>query len=205
MRQQDAFELAQLHDEVDAYATALEDDGTPDDYMAIARYYESKQRWGKAGEFFAVCGQYHKALKLFLQCGESEMDKAIEVVGKARVDMLTHTLIDFLMGETDGVPKDPNYIFRLYMALGNYPQAAKTALIISRQEQELGNYKVSGVALLMLGDTARICLLCRVNELRWLVLFGLPHRLTTQASLSPSHTRPPACLPALCFGCLGRA
>ena len=37
--------------------------------------------------------------------------------------MLTHQLIDFLMGETDGVPKDPNYIFRLYMALGNYPQA----------------------------------------------------------------------------------
>jgi hypothetical protein len=26
--------------------------------------------------------------------------------------MLTHTLIDFLMGETDGVPKDPNFIFR---------------------------------------------------------------------------------------------
>ena len=139
----DAFELAKLHDEVDAYATALEDDGTTDDYMAIARFYESKQRWGKAGEFFAICGQYHKALKLFLQCGESEMDKAIEVVGKARMDMLTHTLIDFLMGETDGVPKDPNYIFRLYMALGNYPQAAKTALIISRQEQELGNYKVA--------------------------------------------------------------
>ena len=43
--------------------------------------------------------------------------------------MLTHQLIDFLMGETDGVPKDPNYIFRLYMALGNYPQAAKTALV----------------------------------------------------------------------------
>jgi WD repeat-containing protein 19 len=57
--------------------------------------------------------------------------------------MLTHTLIDFLMGETDGVPKDPNFIFRLYMALGNYPQAAKTAIIIARQEQELGNYKVA--------------------------------------------------------------
>merc|ERR1711988_1607974 len=44
---------------------------------------------------------------------------------------------------TDGLPKDPNYIFRLYMALGNYPQAAKTAIIIARQEQELGNYKVA--------------------------------------------------------------
>ena len=29
---------------------------------------------------------------------------------------------------------------RLYIALGNYPQAAKTAVIIAKQEQELGNY-----------------------------------------------------------------
>ncbi|CAN0246913.1 unnamed protein product [Ectocarpus sp. 12 AP-2014] len=57
--------------------------------------------------------------------------------------MLTHTLIDFLMGETDGVPKDPNYIYRLYMALGSYSQAAKTAIIIAKQEQDLGNYKVA--------------------------------------------------------------
>ena len=57
--------------------------------------------------------------------------------------MLTHLLIDFLMGETDGVPKDPNYIYRLYMALGNFIQASKTAVIIARQEQDLGNYKVA--------------------------------------------------------------
>ena len=28
-----------------------------------------------------------------------------------------------------------SFIFRLYMALGNYAQAAKTAIIIARQEQ----------------------------------------------------------------------
>lgn len=60
---------------------------------------------------------------------------ALQVVGRARSDTLTHQLIDFLMGETDGHPKDPTYIFKLYMALGNYAQAAKTALIIARQEQ----------------------------------------------------------------------
>lgn len=52
------------------------------------------------------------------QCGEREVEAAIDVVGRARNDLLTHMLIDFLMGETDGVPKDPNYIYRLYMALG---------------------------------------------------------------------------------------
>lgn len=38
--------------------------------------------------------------------------------------------------------QDPNYIFRLYMALGNFKQAARTAVIIAKQEQEEGNYKV---------------------------------------------------------------
>eukprot|EP00965_Chrysotila_dentata_P057542 1908813-Pleurochrysis_carterae.AAC.1 len=73
--------------------------------------------------FCFVSQDYSKALRLFLQCGERAVNQAIEVVGRARNDMLTHTLIDFLMGETDGVPKDPNFIFKLYMALGNYPQA----------------------------------------------------------------------------------
>lgn len=72
----------------------------------------------------SLCGQHHRALKLFLQCGKQEVESAIAVVGKARNDMLTHTLIDFLMGETDGVPKDPNYIYRLYMALGSYSQVS---------------------------------------------------------------------------------
>lgn len=85
--------------------------------------------------------RYARALKLFLQCGDKEVERAIEVVGKARNDMLTHTLIDFLMGDTDGVMKEAFHIYRLYLALGNYAQAAKTAVIISRQEQDLGNYK----------------------------------------------------------------
>ncbi|CAM9652110.1 unnamed protein product [Choristocarpus tenellus] len=76
----------------------------------------------------SLCGQHHRSLKLFLQCGKQEVDSAIAVVGKARNDMLTHTLIDFLMGETDGVPKDPNYIYRLYMALGNYSQVCSVCL-----------------------------------------------------------------------------
>jgi WD repeat-containing protein 19 len=90
-----------------------------------------------------VCAQYPKALKLFLQCGENAIDKAIDVVGKAKNDALTHQLIDFLMGESTGLPQDPKYIFSLHIALGNYLPAAHTAIIIARQEQELGNYKVA--------------------------------------------------------------
>ena len=142
-RGDEAFMLAEKHDEMAVYADAIKDKGSGSEYIKIAKYYEEKAEWGKAGDFLAMCGKYHHALKLFLKCGEKEIDKAIEVVGKANSQMLTHTLIDYLMGEEDGVPKDPNYIFRLYMALGNFKQASKTAIIIARQEQELGNYKVA--------------------------------------------------------------
>ncbi|KAF1335623.1 Wd repeat-containing protein 19, partial [Globisporangium splendens] len=123
-KEEDAFQLALAHNEVDSFTHLL--GGT----ISIERAAK-------------ICGNYNKALQLFLQCGDSELSKAIDVVGKARNDMLTHTMIDYLMGESDGIPKDPNFVFRLYMALGNYAQATKTAVIISRQEQELGNYKMA--------------------------------------------------------------
>lgn len=64
-------------------------------------------------------------------------------MGKSQNEHLTHQLIDFLVGERDGIPKDPNYIYRLYMALKKYEDAAKTALIIARQEQDMGNYSLA--------------------------------------------------------------
>jgi WD repeat-containing protein 19 len=145
---------------MDAYTAALGKEGSADEYKKVAHYYEGQSDFQRAGEFWFVCKEHSKALKYFLMCGERAVDQAIEVVGRARSDILTHTLIDFLMGETDGVPKDPNYIFRLYMALGNYPQAAKTAIIIARQEQELGNYRVAHQILL---DTHRELVLQKIR------------------------------------------
>ena len=61
-----AFVLAQTHDCMEVFEKALGAEGTNDDYMQIAKYYETKQNASKAGEFYATCKQYHKALKLFL-------------------------------------------------------------------------------------------------------------------------------------------
>jgi WD repeat-containing protein 19 len=93
--------------------------------------------------YYSMCGQYSRALKLFIQCGDREINSAIDVVGKSQNEGLTHQLIDFLVGDKDGVPKDPNYIYRLYMALKKYEDAAKTALIIAKQEQDMGNYPLA--------------------------------------------------------------
>ena len=143
----EAFELAKAHESMDVYTDALGDGIGSAEADQVAKHYEALNDLGRAGRFFSLCGQYGRALKLFLQCGEAEVDRAIEVVGRARQDALTHTLIDFLMGETDGVPKEPVHIYRLYLALGNFGQAAKTAIIIARQEQDLGNYKEAHAVL----------------------------------------------------------
>lgn len=55
----------------------------------------------------------------------------------------TLIITDFLVGEKDGMPKDPNYIYRLYLALKKYDDAAKTAMVIAKQEQDMGNYMLA--------------------------------------------------------------
>ena len=139
-RSEEAFALAKSHVCMDLYTSVLGDKISADDAREVAHYYETQNELGKAGQFYSLCGQYNRALKLFLQCGDRQVDQAIEVVGKARNDMLTHQLIDFLMGETDGQPKDPDYVYRLYLALGNFSEASKTAIIIAQQEQKDGEY-----------------------------------------------------------------
>lgn len=69
------------------------------------------------------------------------LDLALEAVGQADDSRLTHMLIVYLMGETDGVPKDERYLFRLYMVLKQYKEAARTAVIIAMEEQTAGNYR----------------------------------------------------------------
>ncbi|RXG67394.1 WD repeat-containing protein 19 [Armadillidium vulgare] len=82
-----------------------------------------------------------EALKNLLKAAQNSSDDtnalqvAIDVVAEANDDKLTRQLIDFLMGEVDGIPKDAKFLFRLYMAKKQYKEAAKTAVIIAGEEQ----------------------------------------------------------------------
>lgn len=61
-----------------------------------------------AGKYLQHAGIYPKALRMFLAAASSDpvaVDYAIETVGMAGSDSLTHELIDFLMGERDGIAK----------------------------------------------------------------------------------------------------
>ncbi|AYU79350.1 wd repeat-containing protein 19 [Leishmania donovani] len=148
----EAFELAKAHDCMFHFESALLNqvqlkDGVAPlanqaDFTMIAEYYDNEGKAGQAGMYYHISGNYAKALKKYLESGQPEdIEKAVEVVGKAHSDSLTNKFIDYLMGETDGEPKDPSYIFKLYLAMGSYEKAAKTSVIIAAKEQEMGNYK----------------------------------------------------------------
>nr|CCC52529.1 conserved hypothetical protein [Trypanosoma vivax Y486] len=111
------------------------------EFAVIAQHYEHINKPGQAGLFYHIAGNFPLALKNYLEAGEPEdIEKAIQVVGKSRSDALTNKLIDYLMGEADGEPKEPSYIFKVYMALGSYEKAAKTSVLIATKEQEVGGY-----------------------------------------------------------------
>eukprot|EP00818_Percolomonas_sp_WS_P009034 CAMPEP_0117447486 /NCGR_PEP_ID=MMETSP0759-20121206/6902_1 /TAXON_ID=63605 /ORGANISM="Percolomonas cosmopolitus, Strain WS" /LENGTH=1376 /DNA_ID=CAMNT_0005239827 /DNA_START=113 /DNA_END=4243 /DNA_ORIENTATION=+ len=152
---QEAFVIAQQHNEMETYSAVISSAGGPSgvpqsqqDFRRIARHYESKGEFGKAGDYYRKCSEYEKAMSLYLKCGDSKLESAIEVVGLAENENLTRRLVEHLMGDVDGVPKDPHFIFKLYMVLGNYEQAAKTALLIAKQEQQMGNYAIAKSILL---------------------------------------------------------
>lgn len=66
---------------------------------------------------------------------------AIDVVASSSDDVLSSMLIEYLLGDTDGLPKDPKYLFRLYMAKKQFKEASRSALIIANEEQVNGNYR----------------------------------------------------------------
>ncbi|KAJ3011652.1 WD repeat-containing protein 19 [Thoreauomyces humboldtii] len=147
---EEAFELAQQQDVMEEFADLVKEDVTPDELINIASHLENKKQYRLAGQYLLQAGDYPRALRMFLQSSgdPGSIDHAIDTVGLAKSDLLTHQLIDFLMGETDGVPKDAKYIFKLYMSLGQYREAARTAIIIAREEQALGNYRAAHDLLL---------------------------------------------------------
>ncbi|NWY13192.1 WDR19 protein, partial [Aphelocoma coerulescens] len=142
----EAFTLAQQHNKMEIYADIISSQSTTnEDYQSIALYFEAEKKHFQAGKFFLLCGQYGRALRHFMKSPSTEdnlaMEMAIETVGRAKDEALTNQLIDYLMGEGDGMPQDAKYLFRLYMALKQYRDAARTAIIIAREEQCSGNYR----------------------------------------------------------------
>lgn len=66
--------------------------------------------------------------------------------------MLVDRLVNYLMGEPEGVPKDPKFLFQMYTRLGMHAKAAKIALIIAIEEQSRGSYRSAHTLLFTMRD-----------------------------------------------------
>lgn len=145
----DAFALAKRHNKIRQYGELLDqsENAQPSHYLGVAQYFENEKHTLLAGKYYFMAKEYSKALKHLLKASSFSNDEnaaislAIDCVASSNDDRLANQLIEFLLGEFDGTPKDSKYLFRLYMAKRQYREAAKAAVIISNQEQITGNYR----------------------------------------------------------------
>ncbi|XP_014487118.1 PREDICTED: WD repeat-containing protein 19 isoform X1 [Dinoponera quadriceps] len=147
----EAFQLANQHGKMELYGEILvntiEDTNVrKEDFKSLAMHFESQKNNLLAGKYHFHAKEYQKALRHLLKAAQlvpnddRAITYAIDAVASSKDDKLANQLIDFLLGG-DGLPKDPKYLFRLYMARKQYKEAAKTAIIIANEEQINGNYR----------------------------------------------------------------
>lgn len=166
----EAFQLARRHNQLELYGDILLEmrrdvssgaEARPDDYRSLALHFENERNYFLAGKFYLHAEDYSKALKHLLKVAQTNQEDqeaiplAIEAVGAAKDERLATQLIEFLLGETDGVVRDAKYLFQLYMARQQFREAAKTALIIANDEQVNGNYRHAHDVLLMMYQELR--------------------------------------------------
>lgn len=145
----DAFTIAQRHNKLRQYAELLEhsENAQPSNFLSVAQHFETEKYTLLAGKYYFLGKEYSKALKHLIKAAKFSNDEnialslAIDCVASSNDEKLAAQLIEFLLGENDGTPKDPKFLFGLYMARKQFREAAKTAVIISNQEQIIGNYR----------------------------------------------------------------
>ncbi|GAB1599158.1 repeat-containing 19-like [Argonauta hians] len=140
----EAFQIAQMHNAMDIYARIIGNDASPEIFYNVAVYFSGEMNHLLAGKFFLLSKHYDQALCHLLMCkGEDReaIDYAIRAVKEANNIELIKQLSSYLLGDLDGMPKDAKYLFRLHMALNQFKEAASIAIIISKEEQNSGNYR----------------------------------------------------------------
>ncbi|KAG6546796.1 hypothetical protein Mapa_011742 [Marchantia paleacea] len=141
-RTEEASELAQQQDKMDVYTERVAEVASKEECLKLGKYYEAMGNFEKATAMFERCGDSKHALKLYLSWGIPEaIEQAINMVGRQKDDGLTNQLLEFLAGDMESSDKCQQHLFRLHMVLGNHEAATKAALLIAKNEQEMGNYK----------------------------------------------------------------
>ncbi|CAH2091683.1 unnamed protein product [Euphydryas editha] len=145
----EAFQLARKNGKLSLYGEILiqTSQARPEDFKSLALHFEGEKNYLLAGKFYFHAGEYNKAMTHLLKAARSEGEEneavsvAIDVAAACDDERLTRRLIEFLLGEVDGNPRDPRHLFRLYMAKKQFTEAAKTAVIIAGAECAAGRYR----------------------------------------------------------------
>ncbi|XP_013161531.1 PREDICTED: WD repeat-containing protein 19 [Papilio xuthus] len=145
----EAFQLARKNGKLQLYGEILiqTSQARPEDFRSLALHFEGEKNHLLAGKFYFHAGEYGKAMAHLLKTGGTDQEEsegisiAIDAAAASDDERLTRRLIEFLLGETDGTPRDPRHLFRLYMAKRQFTEAAKTAVIISGAECRAGRYR----------------------------------------------------------------
>lgn len=171
----EAFQLAQRHNMLKHYGELLEqhDGAKASEFLVLAQYFENEKYTLLTGKYYFLAKEYAKALKLLLKAStfgndeQQALSLAIDCVASSNDDRLAAQLIEFLLGENDGAPKDPKLLFRLYMARKQFREAAKTSVIISNQEQIIGNYRSAHDLLFSMYQELRRNSLTVANDMKF--------------------------------------
>ncbi|XP_073967654.1 intraflagellar transport protein Oseg6 [Choristoneura fumiferana] len=147
----EAFQLARKNGKLHLYGEILiqTSQARPEDFKSLALHFEGEKNHLLAGKFFFHASEYSKAMSHLLKTGGSEEEEnasisiAIDAAAASDDERLTRRLIEFLLGEMDGTPREPKHLFRLYMAKRQFAEAAKTAVIIAGAECRGGNYRAA--------------------------------------------------------------
>ncbi|XP_034825348.1 WD repeat-containing protein 19 [Maniola hyperantus] len=145
----EAFQLARKNGKLHLYGEILiqTSQARPEDFKSLALHFEGEKNYLLSGKFYFHAGEYNKAMTHLLKAGSSEGEEneaisvAIDAAAASDDERLTRRLIEFLLGEADGNPRDPRHLFRLYMAKKQFMEAAKTAVIIAGAECSAGRYR----------------------------------------------------------------
>lgn len=146
---EEAFQLARRTSLMELYGEMLQGTGRTDDFRSLAVHFEGEKNSFLAGKYYHLAGEYGRALRHLMRVAKNNADGkeavtlAIELVGEAKDDNLTKQLVSYLTGETDGVSKNPRYLFQLYMARNMYREASRIAVVVAAEEQMNGGYRAA--------------------------------------------------------------
>ncbi|OHT11193.1 WD repeat protein [Tritrichomonas foetus] len=143
-KSEDAFRIAELHDKMDELADLIGENGTPQQYEAIATYFCTRSQMIQAAKFFAMAGDPHRAMNCYMADGSDQaMDAALELAEKVPDRNLRDQFLEYLNANMKDKTRDLRYLLRMFIIMQQFDEAAAMALKIADEFRLRGEYKPS--------------------------------------------------------------